>query len=118
MVEKTLEISLLYDFYGELLTQRQKSILQYYYEDNYTLGEIAEETGISRQAVHDAVHKAERSLHSYEEKLGFLRRFRQKEADIGKAQEAIDQIMADYSENKDILDKLMSVRNILSSLEE
>ena len=70
MIDKMFEIGLLYDFYSELLTPHQKRISQLYFEDNYTLAEIADVTGVSRQAVHDAVSKSEKSLRSYEEKTG------------------------------------------------
>ena len=118
MVEKMYEISMLYDFYGELLTPRQKSIMQYYYEENYSLGEIAVETGVSRQAVYDAVRKAEKSLHSYEEKLGLVKRFIQTESDIEKAEQAIDEIISQYPDERAIVEKLVFVKNILGKLEE
>ena len=118
MFEKMYEISMLYDFYGELLTPRQKSIMQYYYEDNYSLGEIADETGVSRQAVYDAVRKAEKSLHSYEEKLGLVKRFIQTESDIEKAEGVIDEIIHQYRDDEVIVEKLTSVKNILGKLEE
>ena len=51
MIDKMFEIGLLYDFYSELLTPHQKRISQLYFEDNYTLAEIADVTGVSRQAV-------------------------------------------------------------------
>ena len=63
--------SLLYDFYGELLTQRQKEVMELYNEENLSLAEIAEEFGISRQGVHDALHKAQKALEEYERKLGY-----------------------------------------------
>ena len=56
--------SLLYDFYGELLTQRQKEVIELYNEENLSLAEIAEEFGISRQGVHDALHKAQKAWRS------------------------------------------------------
>lgn len=118
MVEKMYEISMLYDFYGELLTPRQKSIMQYYYEDNYSLGEIADEIGVSRQAVYDAVRKAEKSLHSYEDKLGLVKRFIETEADIEKAEQVIDEILEQCNHEKIIVEKLVSVKNILGKLEE
>lgn len=64
--------SLMYDFYGELLTKRQRDIMTFYYEENLTLSEIAEEFSISRQGVHDALKSAEKSLTNYEEKLGLV----------------------------------------------
>ena len=54
--------SLLYDFYGQLLTKRQREVMELYNEENLSLGEIAEEFGISRQGVHDALHKAQKAL--------------------------------------------------------
>ena len=67
--------SLLYDFYGELLTERQKEVMELYNEENLSLAEIAEEFGISRQGVHDALHKAQKALEEYERKLGLVERF-------------------------------------------
>ena len=126
-VEKTIQISMLYDFYGELLTPRQKEVLQYYYEENYSLSETAEELGVSRQAVHDTIHKAEKALRSYEQKLGLVERFKRTEADTQRAVEELDQIigyLTDVSgaesavfDNK-MIEKLKNVKNILSILEE
>lgn len=56
MIEKVIEISMLYDFYGQLLTPKQQEIMGLYYADNFSLSEIAEEFGISRQGVHDTVN--------------------------------------------------------------
>ena len=58
--------SLLYDFYGALLTEKQRSVMALYHEENLSLSEIADEYGISRQAVHDALKKAEQALEDYE----------------------------------------------------
>ena len=74
-VDKTIEISLLADFYGDLLTPRQRELLMLYYEENYTLAEIAEELSITRQAVHLSIQKTEAILHDYEAKLGVVRRY-------------------------------------------
>lgn len=130
-VEKTAEntfmIGMLYDFYSELLTPRQKEVMQFYYEENYSLSEIAEELGVSRQAVHDTIHKAERSLRSYEEKLGIVEKFRRTEADIEKAVAVIDRITDQLNDQiktggiKDengTVEKLKAVKHILSRLEE
>ena len=118
MVEKMYEISMLYDFYGQLLTENQRSILESYYEDNFTLGEIAQEKGISRQGVHDTVRKAEKSLHHYEEKLGLVELFRQREADIERADAAIDAIITEHAADTELVAGLTGVKNILSKLEE
>ncbi|MCR4600206.1 MAG: YlxM family DNA-binding protein [Clostridia bacterium] len=118
MDEKIYEIGILFDFYGELLTGRQKSVMHYYYEENYSLGEIAEAMGVSRQAVYDALHKAEKALGNYEEKLGLAARFRQTEADIEAADEAIDDIIREHGDEGELTAKLVAVKDILRRLDE
>jgi Putative helix-turn-helix protein, YlxM / p13 like. len=79
------EISLLLDFYGQLLTARQYEILSLYYNDDYSLAEIAEELGISRQGVHDSIRKGRAALEAYEARLGLVARFREQEETVRKA---------------------------------
>lgn len=67
--------SLLYDFYGELLDENKKEIMNLYHEDNLSLAEIAEDFGQSRQGVHYTLKKAEKSLEKYEERLGLVRKY-------------------------------------------
>ncbi|MCR2804982.1 putative DNA-binding protein [Paenibacillus soyae] len=69
---RTTRINLLFDFYESLLTEKQRTILTFYYHDDFSLGEIASEFGISRQAVYDNIRRAEAALESYEEKLSLL----------------------------------------------
>lgn len=71
-MSKLGRIMLLYDFYGSLLTSKQQEVMRLYYEHDLSLGEIAVELKISRQAVHDILKRAERSLEAYEAKLGLL----------------------------------------------
>lgn len=74
-MEKIFEIATLYDFYGELLNNHQKRILEDYVMNNLSLTEIAEEEGTSRQAVHDLVKRAEKSLEDYENRLHLVAKF-------------------------------------------
>ncbi len=74
-MDSIAEASLLYDFYGGLLTERQRQVMALYHEENLSLSEIAEEFHISRQAVHDTLKKAEQTLSAYEETLGLVRKF-------------------------------------------
>jgi predicted DNA-binding protein YlxM (UPF0122 family) len=69
-LEKVAWTNLLYDFYGQLLTGRQRDTIEFYYGQNLSLGEIAAELEVTRQAVHDALKRAELLLGRYEEKLG------------------------------------------------
>lgn len=75
MLEKVSQIVLLKDFYGPLLTEKQQAILNLYYENDFSLSEIADDMKISRQAVFDLVKRAENQLLHYEEKLGLMERF-------------------------------------------
>lgn len=72
---KNLEITVLLDFYGEMLTQKQGDFLSYYYNDDLSLSEIAENEGITRQGVRDAIKRAEGQLFEMENRLGLARRF-------------------------------------------
>ncbi len=72
---KDLNIGLLLDFYGEVLTERRRDALDFYYNDDMSLSEIAEEMGISRQGVRELIKKAEEELAFYEEKLGLQKKF-------------------------------------------
>ncbi|WP_053956974.1 YlxM family DNA-binding protein [Inediibacterium massiliense] len=75
MFDKILQMSLLYDFYGQLLTKKQQEILELYYGNDFSLGEISEELGVSRQAIYDTIKRTEKLLFAYEEKLGLLKKF-------------------------------------------
>ncbi len=70
------EQAMLYDFYGELLTQRQRQIYESVVFDDMSLGEIAGEQGISRQGVYDLVKRCDRILDEYEKKLRLVEKFR------------------------------------------
>ncbi len=72
MLEEVEEYSLLYDFYGQLLPEKQREFFRLYHEENLSYSEIAEIHGMSRQGAFDHVKKAEKALHSFEEKLGLL----------------------------------------------
>ena len=74
-MEKIVEQGLLYDFYGELLTEHQRHIYEDVVFNDMSLSEIAEEQGISRQGVHDLVKRCDRILGGYEEKLGLVDMF-------------------------------------------
>lgn len=74
-MEKKLRQTYLYDFYGELLTEHQRTVYEDFVLNDFSLSEIAEEKGISRQGVHDLVKRCDRTLGGYEEKLHLLERF-------------------------------------------
>ena len=79
---KNLEISLLLDFYGEMLTEKQRDMVDYYYNDDLSLSEIAENEGITRQGVRDSIKRAETQLLEMEERLHLVQRFRDMRGDF------------------------------------
>ncbi len=111
--------SLLYDFYGELLTERQREVLELYNEENLSLAEIAEEFGISRQGVHDALHKAQKALEDYEYKLGLVERFSATRDAISSISEELDEAidMAAAKATDSVAGKLEQIRSEIQQLE-
>lgn len=89
-MEKIVEQGLLYDFYGELLTEHQKRIYEDVVYNDFSLAEIAKENGISRQGVHDLVRRCDRSLQEYEDKLHLVERFLKIKNQIGRLEELTD----------------------------
>ncbi len=86
MLEHINRVNFLFDIYSPLLTERQQEVLQLYFSDNYSLGEIAIEYSISRQAVHDLVHRALSSLNKLEEKLGLYKMFKEQQELLNEAE--------------------------------
>ena len=100
MVTKNLEISYLLDFYGDVLTDRQKEFYDLYYNEDLSLGEIAENNGITRQGVRDVIVRAEAILTDLEDKTGLIKRF----LAMGKELAALEQdalTMAEKAEGYD-----------------
>ena len=96
-MEKILEQTLLYDFYGELLTKHQKQIYEDVVLNDYSFSEIAEERGISRQGVHDLIKRCSQALAGYEEKLHLVERF----MSVKKRVEQIDELLDRYGTDRD-----------------
>ena len=72
-MEKNIEVSLLFDFYGELLKPSGKKAIDLYYNEDLSLAEVADETGITRQGVRDSIKRSEQQLFEFEEKLGLFK---------------------------------------------
>ena len=83
-MEKIYQQALLYDFYGELLTEHQRNIYEDAVCNDLSLGEIAEENGISRQGVHDLIKRCDKILQDYESKLHLVERFSQAKKQLGE----------------------------------
>ena len=82
--EKNLNIGFLLDFYGVLLSDRKRSVMDMYYNEDLSLAEVAEEIGISRQGVRDVIKKAEEDLLFYEERLGLAKKMQNAEKEASE----------------------------------
>ena len=92
MKNQAYRMALLYDFYGDVLTDRQKEFYDLYYNEDLSLSEIAENYGISRQGVRDVIVRAEASLTELEDKTGIIRRFHVMQDQLKEVQGAVDAI--------------------------
>ena len=90
--QKNLTYSILLDFYGSVLTEKQRIILTEYYDEDLSLAEIAENMGITRQGVRDAIKHGEAALDELEAKLGNARRHARMQADLDRMQTLITEI--------------------------
>ena len=81
--------SLMFDFYGALLNENQNEVMALYHEDNLSLSEIAEDLGMSRQAVHYTLKKAEKALNGYEARLGLVAEYHRNQKLAERAREII-----------------------------
>lgn len=115
------QISLLYDFYGELLTKRQQQVLELYHEENLSLSEIAEEFSISRQGVHDTLKNAQKALQNYEEKLGLVKKFQKSRQAISQIDEEIETVLswlAQQETDRELAEKLRNIKTIIDRLDQ
>ena len=92
MFEKNLQISYLLDFYGDILPERKRWVMESYYNGDLSLGEIADEMGVTRQAVRETVKKTEEMLFFYEEKLGLMQRFNETRERVSRVAALCEQI--------------------------
>ncbi len=118
MIENIAKESLLYDFYGELLTARQKDVMKLYHEENLSLSEIADEFGISRQGVHDALKNAEKSLLEYEDKLGLIRRFIERKNAMASLHKDLESLIEINKENADLVKQLTGIKDTIDNMEQ
>ena len=109
-MEDRVEISLLMDFYGSLLTEKQRNIMELYYNEDLSLAEIAELNNTSRQAIHDLIKRCYKQFLAYESKLNLLQKSFEKEKKIINLLEKINEKYSlsneDYTSYKEALENL------------
>ena len=114
-MEKNVKISILCQLYGKLLSEKQLEFIDDYYNNDLSLSEIAENHGITRQAVRDMLKKGEKKLFEYEEKLLFMKRMLNQEKKIEEILVELTKIQKDYSD-KQIANVLETIKKELNCL--
>ena len=120
-VAKNLDVVLLADFYGEMLTDNQRKFIEYYYSDDLSLSEIAQNEGITRQGVRDAVKRAETQLFDMEKKLGLAERTRKITEALDVVMENIEKINKynmNISLSTEVNDAVVNIKSAIISLDE
>ncbi len=111
-MEKNVEISLLYSFYGRMLTERQADTVDLYYNEDLSLSEVGAELGISRQGVRDNLMRAEATLYDTEERLGLAKRFLGIKSKLGE----IDSIIADIEKSPESRNLSVNIKKQINSI--
>ena len=111
-LEQRVRLGLLFDTYGELLTEKQQRCLELYFGDDFSLAEIADEMSVSRQAIHDLLKRVEVTLERYEDKLHFLANEVARQKMLKNASLLIDE----YKQNPKDFVKLTELSKIIDIL--
>ncbi len=115
---KDLNISLLLDFYGDLLTPSSREYMTLYYNEDFSLAEIAENAGITRQGVRDSIKRSEEALLNYEEKLGLALRFSKMQSDVEEIQKMLHTLKSKIPEYSEEMEKIIQKAKIILSHQE
>lgn len=118
---KNLEISVLLDFYGEMLTEKQRNFLDLYYNEDLSLSEIAENEGITRQGVRDSIKRAEAQLFDMEGKLHLSHRFGEVREGLNEISDCADKIYnynLEHSLSREINDNVARIKSLAEFLSE
>ncbi len=119
---KNLDISYLLDFYGDVLTKKQKDVMEQYYNNDLSLSEIAENCGITRQGVRDAIKRGESVIVELEEKIGFAKKYSTMQNSIDKLNTLAKNIQfindGEYTKNAQISDEVKKMIKIISDIAE
>ena len=112
--------SLLYDFYGVLLTDKQREVMEIYHEENFSIVEIAKELNVSKQAVYDNLRKSDKILRDYEAKLGLMWSLLKTRELVESVEKRIDELTAspELPEEGSIREGLMEIRDMIEGLRE
>lgn len=118
-MQKNLEISVLLDFYGDALTDKQREVIEFYYNEDLSLAEIAQIEGITRQGVRDSIKRGESVMNELEEKLGIAARFKKMQSGLSQIMDYarhIDDYNARYGSSVEVASAAGSIQSIAREL--
>jgi len=111
-MDEILKTTLLYDFYGELLTERQRTIFEMFHLNDLSLTEIGQELDISRQAVKDQMRRILKILGDYEEKLKLVEKFLEQKVLIKKIKTLVEEIESQFDVKTEVVEKIEQIKKI------
>ncbi len=116
-MDDILELTLLFDFYSMLLTEKQRDIFDMYFNLDYSLQEIANTLDISRQTVFNTIKSCKTNLYAFEEKLGLIDRHNKIKGGGRRALTEINYILSNFDKNSEYYKKLLNIKNILENID-
>lgn len=117
-MERMVRTGLLYDFYGKLLTEKQRQAMELYYLENWSLTEIAASDGISKQAVYDILQRSEKIIEEFEEKLGLLQRFLDQQKILNDISRRVEKVLTSLPEDSTNQQELIAINRQIHELAE
>jgi len=111
----TLRMTMLFDFYGDLLTEKQREYFDLYHNEDQSLSEVAENAGISKQGVHDIIKRAEKTLVRIEQKTKIIEKWQNNKVELIKAEAYANQLLSNLhgKEAIDTVNKLIAIIKVL-----
>lgn len=110
-MDKISEMNMLLDFYGGLLTERQRYVMDCHYQEDLSLSEISEELNVSRQAAYDIIKRSEKILTGYEKELGLLKRFMSQKQKLTE----IRRLLVKHEDDEDIRTVINMIDDLLQA---
>ena len=115
-MEKNVEISVLCQLYGKVLTEKQYEVLNDYYNNDLSLSEIAENNNITRQAVRDIIKKSENKLYELEKSISLMKKTLEEEKIVNRIKEELDEIQQITNSEKEVAKKINNIKKELKKI--
>lgn len=118
MFEKIVEMGILFDFYGKLLSENQYTVVELYYIHDLSLSEIGEELGITRQGVYDSLKRSEKNLYDFENKLGLVEKFKNVSNEVNNILKYVKVIVKDAEDlnNQEIVNNAKAIKKLAEKI--